>query len=387
MRGALAALAVVLAVWAAAGVMAARADPARDYAAARAALKPHFDEAGFLDDKPETAALAQHVWRAAEAVAANAGAGPAQAEAALAALDKDLAAHVVALDGHALLVSLALNDIGEVFIVKDGAVAWRIGEAQAFRPPTLWPLRAWKYPAPEAGCAMAMDDDWAECNFVSPSELGPLPPAASGARRFWVNAVYAQRAGDTQPGQVSFWSWDGARATPLQVGVYFFALDIGAPPSVSGDVLSLAVKEDFRSMLACGACAGRQRLWRFAATPSAVRDLGKTSLVPELDLIDAIYDRAAHHRSLTGLASPAAARVIAKVVAEGDPHSQWPMGALDGWVLAKYHRQICVATDSGGAVAFWLARSGSRVTVTSARRLQAGLCDSAVSWPGATRGS
>jgi hypothetical protein len=75
------------------------------------------------------------------------------------------------------------------------------------------------------------------------------------------------------------------------------------------------------------------------------------------------------------------------VVAEGDPHSQWPMGALDGWALAKDRRQICVATDSGGAVAFWLARARGRVTVTTAKRLAAGLCDSAVSWPGATTGS
>jgi hypothetical protein len=235
---------------------------------------------------------------------------------------------------------------------------------------------------------MALDEDFAECNDVTPSELGALPSAASGARRFWINATYAQRAGDTQPGQISFWSWDGTHATPLQVGVYFFALDIGDPPTLRGDVLSLTVKQDFKSMLACGACAGRQRLWRFQAMPDgAIRDLGETSVVPELDLIDEIYDRAAHHFPLVGYASAAAARVIAKVVHEGDPGSQWPMGALDGWALSRDRRQICVATDSGGAVAFWLTRSGGRVTVTKAQRLQGGLCSGAVSWPGATEGS
>jgi hypothetical protein len=79
--------------------------------------------------------------------------------------------------------------------------------------------------------------------------------------------------------------------------------------------------------------------------------------------------------------------VIAKVVAEGDAASKWPMGSLDDWVLSADRRRLCVATDSGGAVTFTLARTRAGLTVTSAQRIGDGLCSDVVHWPGATSGS
>lgn len=383
MRGAFASL-VALAAWMAAAVALAQpADPAQTFAEASAALAKHTDGSGFLDDQPEASAILQQVWRAAEAVAARAPDDAGRTKTTLAALDKDMDVQVVPLGASARLVSLQINGDGDVFIVKDGAVAWRIGDA----PPAsaeFRPLRAW---AAQPGCRERVsDEDWAECGGLG-AGVGLLPNDALGHARFWVNAVYAQRAGETESGQISFWVWNGGRAVPLLLRVYALHIDSGGPPSLAGDVLSLPVKDDFLTVDSCGACAGRERTWRFEITSAAVRDLGKVSAVPQLDLIDELYDRALHGRPLAPLATPAAARAIvasAGAIDRADPHPS--LGMSSGWTLSADHERLCFSADGLGAMQFTLARSQAGLVVTSARRLGDDSCADLVHWPDATSG-
>jgi hypothetical protein len=385
-------LAVCCAItWAGAAVaQTAPADWPRAFAAARAALAPH-DDGYVLDDDPAAPDLLRKLWQMGEDAAAahlaqHPAASDAEVKAALQSLDKDLDIGVVRLDGRSVLVSLQLADQGDVFIVAPGAVLWRAGQPSPAAG-EFAPLQAWTEAAARGSCRQApADADWANCGGLAPQVVG-LPHGAGSERRFALIGAYAQAAGETESAQLSFWRWDGHSATPLLLRTYQFKIELDEGLQVSGDLALLMVKDDFKSFIACGACAGRQRRWLFVVNAAGVLDLGETSLTPELDLVDDLYDRAGHHRSLAGLASPAAAAAIAKVAAEGDAASKWPMGALDEWVLSRDHRRICVATDSGGAVVFALARTRRATVVSSARRVGDGLCHDVIHWPGATSGS
>jgi len=361
-----------------------------EFAAARAALAPH-DDGYFLDDDPSAPDLLRAVWQVGEDAAASflkdhPTASEAEIKAALGSLDKDLAVDVIRLDDRAVIVALQLADQGDVFIAGPGGVPWRAGQSGSATG-EFAPLQAWTEAAARGACRQKLADaNWADCGGLAP-DIVRLPDGVDGARRFALIGAYSQQAGETESAQLSFWRWDGAAATPLLLRTYQFKIELDEGLRVSGDVAALLVKDDFKSFISCGACAGRQRTWRFRLTADGVQDLGQTSATPELDLIDELYDRAVHGRSVAGLASPAAAAVIAKVAAEGDRMSQWPMGAFDGWMLSADGRRLCVAADSGGAVVFSLARTGGAIIVSAAMRVGDGVCEKAVHWPGATFGS
>jgi len=54
--------------------------------------------------------------------------------------------------------------------------------------------------------------------------------------------------------------------------------------------------------------------WVVRVTPEAVEDLGETRAVPQLDLLDELFDRIIHGRSLADIASPGAIRAAGQIV-------------------------------------------------------------------------
>lgn len=361
---------------------AAFADPAHDFITARAELAKHTDEAGFLDDDPRTPMVIRRVWGAAETVARSSG-SEAQAEATLASLDKDMSVFATQLDPSSLLFGLSINGIGDVFIVEHGVVAWRLGDTPAAG--SLKPLLAWDLRASKSDCAEKHPDTdtWYACSPLGVTSLGRLPDGAAGLHRFWIDAAYVQAAGETDSGQISFWAWDGAHAKPLMLHIFEFHIELDGGPTLAGHLLSLPVKDEFNSFFSCGACEGRQRVWRFEATPSGIRDLGKVSKVPELDLIDSLYSRAFTHQPLGSRAVPAAQHAI-EASAERADHSR---SMSDGWALSADRRRLCFSTDAGGAMLFTLRGTRTGPVVASARPLGDDGCGDLVHWPGATSGS
>ena len=385
--------AIIGAVWLASAPAFAET-PAAAFAAVRASLALH-DDGYQLDNDPSAPALLAAQWKqvesaAIESMAAQPGIGAADLKQSLSLIDKDLTVEAVRLDAHAVLVSLKLDGAGDVFIVgsNGGGVMtlWRMAEAPVAGR-AMAPLQAWaEVSAPRDCRAKRPDADWADCGEIW-GGIGRLPDGAAGERRFWVRGVYAQQAGETESGQLSFWTWDGLRATPRLVRVFGFKIELDEGPTVAGDRVSLPIKEDYRSFLTCGACAGRQRVWTFRLTGDGVRDLGKQSLVPELDLVDTLFQRTVRREPLGGLATAAAARAIRRDARQADRRGRWPMGTLNDWMLSADRRNVCVATDWGGAVTFTLARRRGRLTVTSAKRVGDGICSDVIHWPGATSGS
>jgi hypothetical protein len=334
-------------------------------------------------------------WTADEAVVANlldAGMAPATLKTVFAKQDKTIDVSALRLGGRDWLVTLSrFEGSADVFALAPSqagyATVWRLGDAEARARGDLSPLLAWTAAGAASDCRRALPDaEWANCGPIGP-EIGALPSGAGGAARFWLIGTYAQEAGETESAQLSLWRWDGRAATPLLVRVYQFKIEEDEGLSVSGDVVRLQVKDDFKTMLACGACSGRQRIWRLRLTRDGAVDLGKRSAAPELDLADDVFDRAVTHKPLGGLAGASAARTIARHLATNRASGRWPMGTLEEWILSRDHRRLCVATDGGGTFVLTLARTDHHAAVSSARYVGDGLCHDSVHWTHAASGS
>jgi hypothetical protein len=397
-RGRIAAMRALLfaaAVWLAwAGACAADPpDAVATFAANEAALAPH-DDGVTLDDDPRAPALLRQRWTlAAEALARLLDAGPAPAradvDAALARLDKDLSGRLTRLDAASVLAVAWMGEQGDALILArtDGryAVAWRADD-DAARHADFPQLRAFDPANAAASCrASHAGAGWVECGPVFP-KAGVLPNGDGGVRRFYLDASYAQAAGSTGEAQLSLWRWDGRTATPFSLIPYAFLLVSARALSVEGDVLTLPIKDAYASFSDCGSCVGRQRLWTLRLTPTGVRDLGKASAAPEVDVIDDLYDRALHHRPMAGLASPAVARLIAAQISKGDAAHGGPVMGQGSWQMTVNRRQVCLWTDYGGTALFTLAHARGAIRVIAARPLGDRFCGDAVHWSDALSG-
>jgi hypothetical protein len=340
------------------------------------------------------ALAAPTAWTAGETVVAgllDKGAGPAALKVAFAD-DKTVDVNAAQLGAGVWLVTLSrFEDSADVFVAERRpagyATVWRLGDFVAGADGDLRPLRAWAAAAAADACRQHLPDaDWADCGPIAP-QVGRLPNSARGRPRFWLLGTYAQEAGETESAQLSLWRWDGKAASPLLVRTFQFRIEEDGGPIVVGNILRLSVKDDFETMLSCGACSGRQRVWRFRLTAEGAQDLGERSLTPELDLADDVFDRAAHHRPLASLADPSVARTIAARLADIETQSKWPMGTLEEWLLSQDRRSLCLATDGGGTWLLTLARRHGSLVATRVRYLGDGLCRDSFRWRSASRGS
>ena len=182
---------------------------------------------------------------------------------------------------------------------------------------------------------------------------GLLPEDAQGLQRLYIEAEYSQPAGATRGHQLSVWRWDGRLGTLLYVTTYAVGgegQEEGA--SIEGDVVKIGRKDHFQTLMACGACDGRQLVQRFQLTPSdEVKELDTISLTPELDLIDALFSRIREGQSAADLAEPAVTALMRR---------QWDKAQHDSDMALFINESETVRAVGGSHTLCFLARSALR---------------------------
>jgi hypothetical protein len=272
---------------------------------------------------------------------------------------------VVPLGPRTMLVSGAVGDaFGTIFIVdgSDGPFrpVWSIRERAGREAFPL--LDAWTAKGAAEDCRKEAGDlDWLRCGSVG-GAAHRLPDDARGHPRFYVEAHYTERAGNTEAGQLSFWTWNGTKAEPQLVTIISTNLD-DEPTRFDGTLLKVRVAENYRMISPWWDHLDRELDWVFRVGPERIGDLGKVPVVPEVDAVDEVLFRAAHHLSADDLATRAAQAKVGKIIAEardddarygenGDPS----LGMAGGFTLRHEDGRslVCLPTEEMGDLAFTL---------------------------------
>lgn len=332
-------------------------------ARARAALAVHGDGYG-LDGKPGSAAALRAYWDALTGkTLAYLNSHPGTA---LETLGKNLSTnkndpdvYAVALGPSLIGLSLSYGATGDIVLIqKQGghfSLVWdaaRIGPEEIRRFPIL---KAWAVDAASVDCrttAVIKADQWDRCGPLG-GGFQRLAPDRAGHPRFLVDATYAQEMGETVGGQISIWTWDGRRATPLLTKSYGYMIEQEAFTRLDGDIVRVREKQDFRSFFSCGSCDGRQVEWSVRIGPDGVTDLGDVSLVPELDAVDGLLDAIRRDKPTAALASQQVVRLlrpfVTRAIAEArqDPDHYFSLGMLEAAVMSRRGGTsvLCFATD------------------------------------------
>ena len=348
---------------------------------AATAVAPHLSEdETSLDGKPGTARLVEAQWRAVQRWAADwldthPGADPKALEKAGARLGQGWQTSAVGLGGRDIAVAASHGQMGTVFILgREGRSGYRVrwsvdGAQRSLDPKADRALALWRSTVQNGRCRDG-------CRIPS-GGVRRLPDSVDGARRFAVEASYAQSMGATMNKQLSLWSWRNGQARPLVVREFSFTL-FQAGTVLRGSTLHVRAKGDWKSLSPCGMCGGRETDLRFAIAPSGVRALPPLSLTPEIDVVDLVYWRVLMGRPVEALASRSALKVIraqlADRLAETDPELRSYAGMPMGWRRWTSHgmHSACLAVDGVGATAF--AFDGKRRRITAARALDPNSC-------------
>jgi hypothetical protein len=259
--------------------------------------------------------------------------------AGLMSLDPDLQVQSVALAADAWLVSTGQHGIGQLVLVT------RVPAGAG------GPLRVQQVPDQP-------DFDRLRCFHPQPGlrpcaarKLQSLPPDAQGSARVLIEAQYSQPAGATRGNQASLWRWEAGQLRPLYVTEYPVGGE-GYEDGVhaGGDVISITFKGAFQLLTACGACDGRQLIRRLRLTAgNAVEDLDTTPLTPELDLVDTLLQRLAHHEASLDLAEAPAAdkleRVLSGITGFELGKDTLFMGDPEHVTESNGRRELCLLTD------------------------------------------
>lgn len=355
---------------------------ADDFPALSAALK-NVDEAlatrsdGFyFDDDPETLGLLEQRWSiegrwVARYLALHKSATAAELAASLKKLKPGWTAGAVRLAPKTFLVSL-----DTVFVVAERhgryRTVWRIGNASASDRSTFPVLAAWSASAARKSCRKTSTrGSWDRCGPMD-GIVGSLPAQRNGAPRFYLNGTYETPFGNTVGGQISLWRWNGRGADPLLAKTYAYYIDQKWLVRIRHNILHLNMKQEFKSFFACGSCEGRQVDWRVRLGPKEIKPIGTRSMVPELDLVDALFDRLFRRKSVAEIASPAVAAALNDTVEnarqDAAKHGFGPtLGMLMGWrTTAGYRRKtICLSTDDSGAYRFSVISRNGRPWISS----------------------
>ncbi|HEX4860245.1 MAG TPA: hypothetical protein VFV07_03350 [Rhizomicrobium sp.] len=267
----------------------------------------------------------------------------------------------VPLGPRRMLVSAAVGTaFGTVFIVD--------GSDGSFRP--VWSIRgragreafplldAWTAKGAEENCRkMAADADWGRCGSLG-GTAQRLPDDAQGHPRFYVEAGYSEAAGNTEAKQLSFWTWTGATAEPQFVTTYSANLD-DEYTQLDGDVLKVRTGEDYRMISPWWDHLDRALDWRFRVGPDRIEDLGKTPLVPEMDIVDEILVRAAHRQPADDIATRAVQAQAAKIIADSgnvgeDGEPSLAMAGSSTLRREDGRTLVCLPSDAAGNLTFTL---------------------------------
>jgi hypothetical protein len=259
------------------------------------------------------------------------------------------------------------GETGNVFVVgkreDHWAVVWDIAKAETGNFPTL---KGWRSTAAQTACR----DKSSNCGPFYGTAFA-LKPDRQGRVRFGVRAIYAQMAGATVGGQVSFWRWDGAKGEPLLAGTFAVMAD-DAGDTFAPEKVTIRTKHDFKTFYGCGGCVGRQLDWTFRVLPDRIVDEGKKPVVPELDAVDELLFRIAHRKPAADLAGPGVIATLTKQIepAKGD----------DGGFGMEMDRKIrhsangstvCLLVDGLPMNTFVLERRQGRFFITDARKTRA----------------
>jgi len=346
------------------------------------------DMSGFLVSGPERPRLIERWWAglmnwAAEQLDRTGSDSVHTLPTEASRLDPELRMAAIPLGGGAVLISASREGHGTAFVLAPQGgrmrTLWTITAPDAAERRSFPSLASW---SPNAtigeGC------DGTPCSAISVDAVGALPPGPNGASRFYLQGTYFSEMGATKGGQLGIWQWDGRRARPLLVRDFAFMVDQSAPVlTVRGAELILQVKGSFRHFYACGSCEGRQMIWRFRVEPGGVRDLGRTSLTPELDFMDGLAGRLLRNEPVSDLSEAAAAaffarqvRAAAEQIGPARPGETPLVGMLGYWQVTRVGnvRRLCFNSDGVNGV-FTLTRRAGRMRLLAARETGDDACN------------
>ena len=329
----------------------------------------------WLDGKPQGERALGRAWALlAEWTAAylneHPGATPKRLKRAAPGGDLD----ALPLGPRTMLVSATVGDaFGTIFIVD--------GTGGPFR--SLWSIRqragreafpvldAWTARAAAGTCREGVSDSGElRCGTLG-GTAKRLADDAQGRPPFYVEALYAEAAGETEAKQLSFWTWTGKTAEPQFAATFGTNLD-GEPTRLDGALLKVRVGENYRMIAPWWDHLERALDWVFRVGPERIDDLGKTPVSPtvEVDAVDELLFRVAHHLPADDLAARDVQAMVAKIVddarqeSKGDEPSLGMAGSptvrhVDGRSL------VCLPTEEdAGNLTFTL--TGSDVSDISA---------------------
>jgi hypothetical protein len=348
------------------------------------------DSGGFLAGGPERPRLVERWWAGirswAEAEFDRHGMAAARTlSAAARRLDPELEVSALPLGGGAVLVSATRYTHGTAFILGPQGghmrTLWTIAAPDAAARRAFPVLASWS-----AGAVVGLGCGDDPCRAIGVNDIGLLPAGRNNAVRFFVHGTYYSETGATMGGHLAIWEWDGRSARPLFARHFTFMAAQEAPVlTVQGGDLLLHVKDDFRHFYACGSCEGRQMAWRLRVEPDGVRDLGRTSLLPEVDFIDTLIDRVARGDDAAALSAPAPVAMLRARIADargfardaGISDDPVQLGMLMRWRATGTgaRRELCLATDHDVATIFTLARTGGSFRLLAARELGGAAAD------------
>lgn len=285
---------------------------------------------------------------------------------------------ILQLGETAYAVALNRDGLGTVYVVEThpepARVIWNLAALDAAAVAEAPELSAWQPHRARFHCRDGESaGEWMKCGPLV-GRVGLLPAAGDGAPRFFVAGTYSQPAGMTGTAQLSLWVVRGGRVEPLRVIHYPAFFDDESSVRVEGDFVTVRMKEEFNSYYTCGACPGRMALWKFRLGKDVVEDLGRESVVPELDIVDTFLSRAAHGESVKSLASSAAERALRPILRrarrEAPTGTKAVFGMLNSSSVVRVgnRRRVCIDTDNGGIIYFLLSPTLSSWKVSEVSR-------------------
>src|SRR6266581_2661318 len=283
-----------------------------DYDATKTALKVHFDGFG-IDDSAKAPNWLDREWTligewAVEYLNAHPSVTADEVKASVQKLDSDLDVNVLELSQKTYVIATRQGEMGNVFLVagrgEEFRVPWNIKRSNQNDLQQTGLLAAWSAEGASSDYwSVKTKKDWGQCGpFFGGAEK--LPDNSDGHSRFYIDATRAQPAGATVGAQLSVWEWDGKTARPLFVRTYAYMIDQAQGTRFDGEYLRIREKDFFRTFFSCGGCEEPQKDWTIHISRDGIEDLGKKSVVPELDAIDELYYRIEHRMPTAQLAAP-----------------------------------------------------------------------------------
>jgi hypothetical protein len=154
----------------------------------------------------------------------------------------------------------------------------------------------------------------------------------------------------------------------LAFDLTFCRLDLS--PSFDGTFLKFFDHEDFRTFYACAPCDGRIMDRTIRVTGDSIEEFAPVSLVPELDLIDEVYERLNDGKSIADLAVPKAARELERSVRNAADECRWEGEFLPGelWrheihATSPHRRNLRFHADCAGPYTFTFQLRGNALRI------------------------